>query len=280
MSGALSARGVSRHYTVTIAELSYAFGETPPPSDSFLKSQAGLWQRRLGEVMHVVDRWLAAEEKAGRLAPSEVTTETVTVAAPGKAMAGGRLLYPALIELPACHVDERNMGVVVQLALPRLPGPEERSGLATRLCAAVKAAGPQLANPVDLWEVTELRETRDGLDMTLEAGFSVPVERRVVVEKARAELFKKAVEAMVGTAQRLVKKSPELVLHKPAGLGEGRIRFSLYGALGGFDLLTDVEGKKGKPAPDPVRIKDAFYEGWRAAGLPPQTNLQALLQPK
>ena len=277
VSGAMSASGVSRSYAISISEHSYAFGEDPPPSAEYMEAEARSWRLRLAEMMAITDEWLATETRAGQLAPVEVTLDTVPVEAPNPKQEKTALLKPALIALPHCELAERNLVVVVRVALKSMPASAERVALSQRLCARIKAAAGAPSKPPSLELLTPLRAERDGLALALTGDFSVPQSMLPTVKQLRADYFKRASEVMARSSQRFAKEHPGVTLRRITGLGANAVRFYMDGPLGGFDLLTEVVVAEGAKRPGEVALKDALYRDWQAAGLPVQVGLHMLI---
>ena len=277
LSGAMSASGVSRSYAISVSEYSYAFGVDPPPSAEYMEAEARSWRMRLAEMMAITDEWLAAETREGRIAPLEVTLDTVPVEAPSPKQEKTALLKPALIALPHCELAARNLVVVVRVALKSMPSAAERVALSQSLCARIKAGeqAPRKAPALEL--VTPLRTERDGLALALTGDFNVPQSMLPTVKQLRADHFKRASEVMARSSQRFAKEHPGVTLRRITGLGANAVRFYMDGPLGGFDLLTEVVVAEGAKQPGEVALKDALYRDWQAAGLPVQVGLHMLI---
>ena len=172
-----------------------------------------------------------------------------------------------------------NLIVTVRVALKVVPGPVERQGLSASLCARIKAAEQKPLTPLPVGLVSPVRAERNGLGLSLDGDFSVPNKMLPAVNQLRADFFRKAAEVMVRSSQRFAQEHPGVTLHSVQGVGDNAVRFFMDGALGGFDVLTDVVVAKGAQRPGEVELKNTLYYDWQAAGLPMQVGLQSLLQP-
>lgn len=277
LSGAMSSSGVTRNYTLRVSELSYPIAIVGrQPTQAQLDAENSTWNQRLATVMSATDRWLAAEVQDGKLAPVDITQDTVEIELGRPEPAGGTLSRPALVPLPGCSLSARNFMVEVRVALTTLPPPAERSALGKRLCDTLQRE--QDAPPtVKLAPVEALHDDRE-VRLTLESAFSVPASLLPQVQKVRAEYFKKATDLALRTRRRFESEHPGVTIRRVTGLGEYAVRFSMRAPLGEFDLLAEVVVAPGVKRPDGVLLKNALYEDWRAAGLPMDTELRKILK--
>lgn len=277
LSGALSNSGVTRNYTIRIAELSYPIAIVGrQPSQEQIDAETSSWNHRLATMMSATDRWLAAEVQDGKLAPVDITQETAEIELGRPEPKGGTLSRPALVPLPHCSLSARNFSVDVRVALTTLPPPTERSALGKRLCDAILREQDAMPT-VKLTPVEALHDDRE-LRLTLESAFSVPASLFPQVQKVRTEYFKKATDLALRTRRRFETEHPGVTIRRVTGLGEHAVRFSMRAPLGEFDLLAEVVVAPGVKRPDGVLFKNALYEDWRAAGLPMDTELSKILK--
>lgn len=275
VSGAIEAKGVSSCCRVLVMEDVYEYGVSPAPSAAEMDAQYLAWRTRLASVVPVVDRWAAEQARAGRLALVPVTPTTALVGEPGRKLSGGRLKRPALVSFPRCTVRSRNMCVVVGVALSELPPVAQRAELGASLCNALEAAADE--RPISMTYIEEQREDRGGLAMAQDGGFSVPSTQLAAVREARAARWQQASSVLQRSARRFEHDHPGVLLRKVQGLGVGAARFFLDAPFGGFDVLTEINAPAGTKRPTDVDVKTYFYEDWIKAGLPAETNIEALL---
>jgi hypothetical protein len=272
----MSASALSPSYTLAVSELSYPIGFQATAAQ--MEADERMWRTRLAEVMTVTDKWLANQAKDGHLIPAELTLGTAMVEAPRPTQAGGKLARPTLIAIPTCVIESRSFAVSLRVVLKVLPPPDERAALSKSLCAFIAAAANQPAVAHPLAMISPVRAERGALALSLTDNFYVPASWLPTVNQMRADFFKQASEVMLRSCKRFATEHPGVTVGRVAGLGTNAVRFAMEAPLGSFDLLTETFVVPGVPQPSNVALKNTLYEDWRAAGLPMQVELPALLK--
>ncbi len=279
LSGSMSATGIGRSYKLTVYETGYAIGRTNETSDAEAQAEQRAWRERLADAMTVTDQWLATQSKDKKVALGDLTLHTAMVAPIKAKPVSGTLRRPTLVDLPPCERSAPNLTVAVQLVLTTLPTAAERTALGSSLCAQLKAARPA-DKPLPLAAITELQTQRDVMKLALDGNFYVPASTLTEIDKLRADFFQQAGDVMVRSCRRFEKAHPGVTLRRIGGTGGELVRFGMEAPFGNFDVLTEMVAAPGAKLPHAVALKDTMYQDWRAAGLPMQVELPALLKTK